>query len=440
MTDNALIQQYNDAAARLIKEGQFPAAITMLKRAVAAAPNFATGWSNLGSAHWHAGDYAAAEVPMIRALGLEPDMPAHNSNFGFFCMSTGRHKEGMAYMHRALELAEKNQVAGEVDAKKWELGLAYLKAGDWENGFHYYESRIPHNGAPKYRKFPCPTWDGSSLDDKVIFVAPEQGIGDRILSSRLLCEIKRRWPTCHIITSGDAAWQNLLWEFQVEGICDVVPWGAPILTEGLDFAIYTMSLLDRLGIRPDNVPADPGLIRRRAQKGRSAVVLPELPGDFKIGIAWTGSPVQIDNNKRTIPVEKLLTIGEDPRVSLFSFQVGAGAEQLRDCGGQMLCYPLGEEIAQEGLVAGAAALMEMDLVVSVCTLTAHLAAACGVQTWVMLNADPWWLWLQQSRRDLRTSPLWPTVRLYRQPQPGDWDSVIEDVRSDLRFLIKDRAA
>ena len=75
-----------------------------------------------------------------------------------------------------------------------------------------------------------------------------------------------------------------------------------------------------------------------------------------------------------------------------------------------------------------AALCElMDLVISVDTSVAHLAGAIGKTTWVLLPHVPDWRWLL----DREDSPWYPSIKIYRQPSPGDWDSVIQRVRQDL---------
>ena len=76
----------------------------------------------------------------------------------------------------------------------------------------------------------------------------------------------------------------------------------------------------------------------------------------------------------------------------------------------------------------AALIANLDLVISVDTAVAHLAAALGKPVWLLNRFDSCWRWLE-GRRD---SPWYPTLRLYRQPRPGDWGSVLSEVTRDLR--------
>jgi ADP-heptose:LPS heptosyltransferase len=80
----------------------------------------------------------------------------------------------------------------------------------------------------------------------------------------------------------------------------------------------------------------------------------------------------------------------------------------------------------------AALIANLDLVISVDTAVAHLAAGLGKPVWLLDRFDPCWRWLL-GRRD---SPWYPTLRIYRQPKPGDWDSVLAEVSEDLRRLTE----
>jgi hypothetical protein len=98
---------------------------------------------------------------------------------------------------------------------------------------------------------------------------------------------------------------------------------------------------------------------------------------LKVGIAWTGNPEQSRNHERSIPLEKMLTLAEDPTVVLYSFQVGAGSTDIEKFDAGQLIFPLGPEFEQHGLVAAGVAMLEMDLIITVCTSTAHLGGGAG---------------------------------------------------------------
>jgi hypothetical protein len=158
-----------------------------------------------------------------------------------------------------------------------------------------------------------------------------------------------------------------------------------------------------------------------------------------VGIAWTGSPIQSRNSQRTMPLETMLTLAENPSVALYSFQVGPGSEQIEEVGAQSLVYPLGPEFERNGFVAAGVAMLHMDIIISVCTSTVHLAGALGVPCWTLLCYDPYWIWLQDKTENNRTDTIWyPNMRLFRQDSPGDWESVMKKVRLELAKFCREK--
>jgi hypothetical protein len=123
--------------------------------------------------------------------------------------------------------------------------------------------------------------------------------------------------------------------------------------------------------------------------------------------------------------ELLAPLFELPGVQIFSLQKEGSAAPKS--------FPLIDPVAEMDDFADTAALIaNLDLVISVDTAVAHLAAALGKPTWIMNRFDSCWRWLS-GRRD---SPWYPTVRLYRQPRPGGWDAVVAEIAYDLhRFSI-----
>lgn len=433
----------NDGAVLLMRDGKRETALNLLNRALAIDPELPDAWSNLGCNLWNLGAFADAIAPLRQAISINPHKGAYQGNLGLALASACQYEEAEERLALARHLARAAGDDAGAIGSEWELALVLLRQGKWQEGFAAYEARKAHVGIGPYPRFACPTWTGEPLDGKLLYIAPEQGLGDRIMASRFLAEIKRRWPTCTIVTGGDAPWMSLLWEFQLEGVCDLIPFGVDIPSDGLDFACYLMSLPGILGITPHSIPPDPGLIRQRAlrQRGNIKLQLPDFgPPALKVGIAWTGSAVNPTQRLRSVPLDLLLSLFEDPRLIPISLQVGPEAAQLRELGGQTLVFPLGEQIEREGYVGGALAMMEMDVVVTACTATAHLAGALGVPTFVMLTNDPYWVWLQGSPEVREDSPWYPSVRLFRQPRPGDWAAVIDEVRQALEPLAAARAA
>jgi hypothetical protein len=161
-----------------------------------------------------------------------------------------------------------------------------------------------------------------------------------------------------------------------------------------------------------------------------------------VGLVWSGGhrPNQPElksvNARRNIPLQKLAPLHIDG-VTFYSLQKGQPAEAelpaLTQAGWSG--PPIIDLTAELHDFSDTAALIDhLDLVISVDTSTAHLAGAMGKPVWVLNRFDTCWRWMLE--RD--DSPWYPTLKLYRQTTPGDWDSVVERVRDDLAGLVQDR--
>lgn len=424
-----VLNKYGEA---LRAERKWPTALAAAKRGLALDPTKSTLWATLGCTLWNMGAYEEALVPMERAIALAPAEPCNYGNLGLLYHSLREFDQAEAYFAKALKLSGKRRgprARKDYLGALWDRALMRLEEGDW-SALADYDSRLEIKGAPLYPLMPIPLWEGQPLDGKTLYVQAEQGLGDRILFSRYLSLVKERWPTCTIKGCFNELLADLFWEYR--GVTEMLPHGIP-WPDDLDFGVHQASLPRWLGTTPETIPPDPGLIlkRVRAQAATGCLNLPQpLLPSLKVGIAWTGNPAQSKNHFRTIPLEKMLRLAEDPGVTLYSFQVGPGEEDLKNLAtGELVC-DLGPALAREGLVSAGVALLEMDLVVTACTATAHLAGALGVPTWILLSWDAYWIWL----RERETSPWWPSVRLFRQSRPGDWDSVLDRVIAELQKL------
>ena len=161
-------------------------------------------------------------------------------------------------------------------------------------------------------------------------------------------------------------------------------------------------------------------------------------GGFKIGVVWQGSLTFRGDRFRSIPLRRFAPLAEVPGVRLSSLQKGYGAEQLAEVRELFPVTDLAAELdTQSGPFLDTAAVMRsLDLVVTSDTVSAHLAGALGVPVWVALPLDPDWRWLL-NRRD---SPWYPTMRLFRQRELGNWRNVFEEIGQALRERISLGAA
>jgi hypothetical protein len=191
--------------------------------------------------------------------------------------------------------------------------------------------------------------------------------------------------------------------------------------------------------------AEPALLAQWRER------LKEIRG-FRIGINWHGRSGQGTFRQRDVPLEHFVRLAEVPGVRLISLQKGEGSEELpssvgsahhtasadaavggahptgqgQDVRGTQSIIDLGDEVdtVSGAFMDTAAIMMNLDLVITSDTAIPHLAGALGVPVWLALPYVPDWRWLLE-RSD---SPWYPTMRLFRQKQPGDWVGVFEEIR------------
>jgi len=152
-------------------------------------------------------------------------------------------------------------------------------------------------------------------------------------------------------------------------------------------------------------------------------------GDRLIGLRWQGSTRRVDIG-RSFPLVCAGALAAVPGVRLISLQKGPGTEQLQSLPASMRVADLGvdfEPDAANAFLDAAAVMCCLDLVITSDTSIAHLAGALGCPTWVALKHMPDWRWLL----DREDSPWYPTLRLFRQREPGDWQDVFERIASEL---------
>jgi hypothetical protein len=251
----------------------------------------------------------------------------------------------------------------------------------------------------------------------------EQGLGDSLQFIRYAPLVKQRGGTVVVECLRPLA--RLL--ARCPGIDRLVVKGSDL--PAFDVHASLMSLPALLGTTLATVPADvpylfadPELVERWRRE------LAPLPG-FKVGIAWQGDPTHPKAGARAIPLRHFEPLARRPGVRLFSLQKGPGTEQLRDVAGHFDVTDFGNRLdeASGPFMDTAAVMKNLDLVITSDTAIAHLAGGLGVPVWVAVPAVPEWRWLL-GRED---SPWYPTLRLFRQARPGDWEGVFARMATEL---------
>jgi hypothetical protein len=205
----------------------------------------------------------------------------------------------------------------------------------------------------------------------------------------------------------------------------VVSWadGSSKNLTGWNQQIEVMELPRAFRSSRDTVPSEvPYLEVDSGAKERSKLLLGSADTKLRVGVVWRSSEW---NPARSLAAIELAPIASLPNISLYSFQRGPGHAELNALRRYALVHDTSKHSRE--IADTAADLMNMDLLITVDTMAAHLAGALGRPVWTMLPFDADWRWML----DTSSTPWYPTMTLYRQSRPGDWSSVIQRIVTDL---------
>ena len=424
----------------MAEQGEFTNAVEHYRQALSLNPDLADANYNLGNALRELGHWDDAEYSYRRALRSNPDWPEAHTNLGLIAVEQGNYEEAVASHQTALRLnpvfAEAHNNLGIVLERQAKIGESlhcfdraiehhsdfaqahcnraqiWLLAGDFVRGWREYEWRWK---VPGFRLIPAPEWDGSPLDGAPILLHAEQGFGDALQFIRYASLVRHIGG--RVIVSSPPELSRLL--ATTPGVEQVVTDGDALPSVRVHAGL--MSLPRIFGTSLTSIPADvPYLFADRELVAARHRELRGAPG-FTIGIAWRGNPRHPNDPQRSIALDRFLSLSRIPGVRLVSLQKGAGAEETEHAGGRISVPPLGD------FMDTAAVMMNLDLIITVDTAVAHLAGSLGLPVWVALPVSSEWRWLQ-NRED---SPWYPTMRLFRQSRPGEWEDVFENMAKEL---------
>ena len=371
--------------------------------AVSLRPGHAPSWLNLGNACFDLDEYDTAESCYRQAIALDRSLPEALVSLGYLLTRQGHLTDALACCNEAIRLRP------ELVQAHWNRAIALLLQGNLREGLATYEWRKRHDRfRSNFPALPWPAWDGSNPAGRTILIRAEQGAGDAIQFVRYLPLI-REAGGCPVLLCSP----GLIPLFRPLGVRAVTSLAG---SETFDAWADLCSLPHLFGTELASIPALPGYLR--ADPGRAQAWHSRLPAGRKIGIAFAGNPDHSGDRWRSIPPALLAPLLTMPDVTFVNLQHGpaAAAIALPDLTPQLPDY-----------AETAALIANLDLVISADTSVAHLSAALGKPTWIMLPHAPDWRWMLR-RTD---SPWYPSVTLYRQPAPGDWTSVITRVAADL---------
>jgi tetratricopeptide (TPR) repeat protein len=381
-----------------------------------ADPEFTDAYNNLGLALLSLGRHEEAIESIARTLALKPHLAEAHCNLGAVLHAQNRISEATASYQKALDLNP------DLAKARINLGMVQLLCGDFANGWKNYELRW--SDAPLHsRDFVQPQWQGEPLDGRRILLHAEQGLGDTLQFLRYVPMVQAAGGT--VILEVQDRLRTLAAE--LPGVAEVVPTGAPL--PAFDCHCPLLSLPFAFGTTLESIPASFPYLKVPQAAATKAANFPWPEDGLRIGILWAGNPVFPNDSYRfrSAPLDVFRPLLEVEGVHLFSLQFGEHAAELSEspefARRVVDLSPLVEDMADT-----AAQIAQLDLVIMVDTSVSHLAGALGVPVWVLTPFTPDWRWLLEGQ----VTPWYPSMRLFRQPQPGDWASVVEAMRTELK--------
>ncbi|MEN9265024.1 MAG: tetratricopeptide repeat protein [Thermostichales cyanobacterium BF4_bins_65] len=392
----------------LARAGRHREAVSYYWQALRVQPDYAEVHYNLGNLYLETGQLDLAELHYQQTLNLLPNAVDAWINWGNCALDQGNLDQALERYDQALARDPEAVMA------RVQRGFTWLLQGDLERGLPEYYDRewCLWRGDPPFEQ---PAWQGQDLRGKTLLVHCREsgGLGDVICWSRYLPLLSAK----SLILETPPELTRLL--ASLPGV-QVIEQGSPL--PDFDYQVVFNQLPRWLSrslaeIPPPCLPAPPPL---------------ELPPgqDLKIGLVWAGKArFSSPYRQRSLPLASWQGVFPRPGIQLYSLQQGSAAAAIGECPDLNL-IDLGQEC--QDLWDTARAIQSLDLVISVDTAVAHLSGSLGKPTWVVLPYAPDWRWFLR-RSD---SPWYSSLRLFRQTQPGNWQSVLDEVAVALSQLTQ----
>ena len=443
----------NASALLHFEARRYEEALARFTRSTEIDPTQAGAFNFLSRCQWPLRRFEEALANGMRAIALAPDNPEIAKNIGLILQKLDRHEEAMGWFDKALTLRREfpqalndrstslfalrriDEAFADIDRAvaldpecpdyRWNRALLQLLVGNFDEGWRGREwGRRSALVDFVDRQFGKPHWLGEEpIAGKTILLHSDEGLGDTIQYSRYAVMVAKLGA--RVILEVQAPLQALL--AGLEGVSLCLPKDAALPEFDLHCPIGGLPLA--LRTRLETIPAArsylPPLPQARVSAWQERLGTHER---LRVGLVWSGNPLHFNDRNRSTSLRQLSAIFDD-RARFYSLQKDPRPEDNAMLSERGEVIDLTEHLAD--FVETAALISHLDLVVSVDTSVAHLAAALGRPTWILLPHTPDYRWLL----DRDDSPWYPSVRLFRQDERRTYDSALARVREELGVLI-----
>jgi hypothetical protein len=387
--------------------GRAAEAMAQYRQALALAPDRVEALTNLGDLLRRDGALDEAAALERRAVGLRPADPALQGRLGLTLHERHDFAAATDCFRRAAALAPEDASA------HMDLAMALLTAGDIAGGAAEYEWRWCGINRARMPPLCAPLWDGSPLDGTLLLWS-EQGLGDTIQFVRYAAMVRPRVKRLLLAVPPTLA--SLV--ATAPGLDGVLRFDEKL--PPIDAYLPLMSAMERLGTTRATIPAPVRYLAADAtRRARFVPLIGAAP--CRVGLVWGDNQRHDNDRRRSLPPELLRGLVAEPGFRFFALQLGADIAPLG--GGVIDLAPYLADFADT-----AAAMAELDVVVSVDTAAAHLPGALGRPCFLLLSHCADWRWLV----DRGDTPWYPSLRLFRQPRLGAWEPALAALAAALR--------
>jgi len=450
------IKTLNDlanAALNTHKSGHLEEAVKLYRAYLARNPKDAMFWSNLGALFRSQKNYDIAAACQRRALHLNPNSlsivnnaanafydaglneealelrritlkaePGKAENYATlakYLRGLGRHSTAEAELQKALRVHPD-------DAELHiQLAFAQLSQGNYPEGFENFHWRWQGDEISP-PELDVPQWQGEDLGGKTILVTPEQGFGDTVLMARFFAPLKALG--CTVQFTCKKPLRRLFADMPgIDGFADS--------RKVLDICDYWTPMMDLpryLGTTIDTIPAPAPLSIPPDSIERARYITAPYKDMFKLGVLWSGSVTYRANHKRSFSHQQFLKLADIKGLQMISLYKGPLTEAFHADGTS--CVILDGASQDRDFADSAALINELDLVVTMDSAIAHVAGSLGAPVWDLLHSEAYW---HYEPFDDHT-PWYPSMRLLRQRETGDWDTVFDQLHTEISKLVKEK--
>lgn len=406
---------------------QFNKGIELAKKAIDMQPDNVHTHLNLGHIYNKQGDTQAACQQYQKAIAVEPTLANAHYNLGYTLRVQQEPQKALPHLYKALELQPDYPDAHIA------LAQAYWTFGDFKTAWIHYQWRWKQLGVDP-KALDIPLWDGSPLNGKKILIYCEQGLGDTLQFIRYLKIIKEQYGGYIILKT-----QKALAQFVA--LCPYIDEVITSASTHVSEPSVQAPLLNMPGILETTVQTIPHSIPylytdKELDTHWKKILSKDT--NIKVGLCWSVLPAhEISKSPlslRSVSLMLFAPLAEIPGISFYSLQKMDGLEQILELPEYFKVHTFGKDFDEShgSFMDSASIIKNLDVVISVDTVIAHLAGGLGKPVWTLLPFSPDCRW----DHDFNTTPWYKNMRLFRQSAWKDWESVIARIKQELDLFVK----